>query len=40
MEERGLAPTEEVKKWLNNITSGKVDIGDFEEILEELKQTG
>ncbi|MCJ1356757.1 MAG: hypothetical protein MMC33_006753 [Icmadophila ericetorum] len=39
IEERGLRITEDVKMWLDNITSGKVDVGDFEEVLDELKQT-
>ena len=39
IEERGLHITEDVKMWLDNITSGKVDVGDFEEVLDELKQT-
>lgn len=38
MEERGLRLEETVGKWVDGITSGKVDIGDFEEVLEELRK--
>ena len=38
MAERGLKVEEDIRKWVDGITSGKVDLGDFEEVLEELRK--
>lgn len=37
MENRGLRPLEHSKEWLDDITSRKVHIDDFEEVLEVLR---
>ena len=39
LEERGLRIPEDLENWLDDITSGKVDREDFEEVLEALKKS-
>ena len=36
LQDRGLRITEELPQWVDGITSGKVDLEDFKEVLEEL----
>ena len=38
MEERGLKITEDLDNWLDDVTSGKVDKDDFEEVLEVIRK--
>jgi len=39
MKEGGLNISDEVPSWLDNVTSGKVAMEDFEEVLVELRNT-
>ena len=37
MEDRGLEPLKNRKQWVDEIASRKVDIEDFEEVLQALR---
>ena len=38
MEDRGLKITENVADWVDDITGGKVDMEDLEEVVQELRK--
>ena len=38
LQDRGLSITEDLPLWVDRVSSGKVDVVDFEEVLEELRK--
>ena len=38
LQDRGLSIREDLRRWVDQITSGKVDLEDFEEVIEELRK--
>ena len=38
MEERGWSGVAQMGRWLDRVTSGKVDVEDLEEVVDELRK--